>query len=111
MDVIKAVENFQYYHSMTGQSREEWEAWRVQACEEWMLDKEILRKEGEGNGSSKSESDYSSDDKIVSVTKGDRGQGWSEPEYRLPDAARLSGEDGAVRKGVSGSWYSTRGCY
>ncbi len=31
MDVIKAVESYPYYHSMTGQSREEWEAWRVQA--------------------------------------------------------------------------------
>ena len=44
MDIIKAVEDFSYYHSMTGQSREEWQAWRVQAVEEWMLDKEILEK-------------------------------------------------------------------
>lgn len=44
MDVIKAVEGYPYCHSVTGQSMEEWAAWRVQAVEEWMLDKAILEK-------------------------------------------------------------------
>lgn len=49
MDVIKAIEDFQYFHSMTGRSRKDWETWRVQACEEWKLDKAILE-EGENHG-------------------------------------------------------------
>lgn len=50
MDIIRGIENFQYYHSMTGGSREEWQAWRVQAVEEWMLDKKILEKGAEEDG-------------------------------------------------------------
>ena len=50
MDVIKAVEGYPYYHSVTGQSMEEWAAWRVQAMEEWMLDKAILQKGAEEDG-------------------------------------------------------------
>lgn len=56
MDVIKAVGSYPYYHSMTGQSREEWEAWRVQACEEWMLDKAILEKGEDVDGKADSDS-------------------------------------------------------
>lgn len=56
MDIIKAVESYPYYHSMTGQSREEWEAWRVQACEEWMLDKAILEKGEDVDGEADSDS-------------------------------------------------------
>lgn len=48
MNIIEAVESYPYYHSMTGGSREEWEAWRVRACEEWMLGRRIL--EGDSNG-------------------------------------------------------------
>ena len=50
MDVIKAVESYSYYHDVTGQSREQWEEWRVQACEEWMLDKGILEKGEDEDG-------------------------------------------------------------
>ena len=50
MDVIKAVESYSYYHGITGQSWKEWEAWRVQACEEWMLDKSIIGKGDSGDG-------------------------------------------------------------
>lgn len=100
MDIIKLVESYPYYHSMTGGSREEWAAWRVRACEEWMLSKEILGKEGEGDGSSKSESDDSGDDGILSEPARDCGQGRGEREHRVPDAARLSGEDGPFRESL-----------
>lgn len=50
MDVIKEIKSYPYYHSMTGQSREEWAAWRVQAVDEWMLDKKILEKGEEEDG-------------------------------------------------------------
>ena len=110
MDVIKAVESYPYYHSMTGQSREEWEAWRVQACEEWMLDKNILGKESERDGSSESEPDNSSNDSILSVSAGDCGQGRGERQYRVPDAARVPGEDGSVRPCVQGSGDIPGGC-
>ena len=72
MDVIKAIESYPYYHSMTGQSREEWQAWRVQAVEEWMLDKEILRREGETDGMCEGETDNSGNDSILHVSVGDR---------------------------------------
>lgn len=110
MDIIKAVEEFSYYHSMTGQSREEWQAWRVQAVEEWMLDKEILEKGEEEDGSSESESDHSSNDSILYESAGDCGGSRRIRQCCLPDAARLSGEDGAVREGVPGSGDSSRGC-
>lgn len=102
MDVIKAVESYPYYHSMTGQSREEWEAWRVQACEEWMLDKNILGKESERDGSSESKTNHSSNDGILHESAGDCGQGRGEREHRLSDAARVPGEDGQVRPCVQG---------
>lgn len=54
MDVIKAIENYSYYHRITGRSWDEWNAWRVQACEEWMLDKAILEKGDSADG----ETDY-----------------------------------------------------
>lgn len=111
MDVIKAIKIFQYYHSMTGQSREEWAAWRVQACEEWMLDKSILGKEGEGNGSSKGESDNSSNDKILYVTKGDCRGSRRVRQYSVPDAARVSGETRKVREGVQSTGDSPGGCH
>ncbi len=98
MDVIKAVESYPYYHSMTGQSREEWEAWRVQACEEWMLDKAILEK-GE-DGSSESKPDYSVNDSVLSVATGDCGQSRGERQYRLSDAARVLGEARKVWEGM-----------
>lgn len=111
MDVIKAVESYPYYHSMTGQSREEWEAWRVQACEEWMLDKNILGKESERDGSSESEPDHSGNDSILHEPAGNRGQSWGERQYRLPDAARVFGEDGPVRESMPGAGDSSRGYY
>lgn len=100
MDVIKAVESYPYYHSMTGQSREEWEAWRVQACEEWMLDKNILGKESERDGSSESKPDYSGNDSVLSVATGDCGQSRGERQYRLSDAARVLGEARKVWEGM-----------
>lgn len=111
MDVIKAVEDFTYYHSMTGQSREEWEAWRVQACEEWMLDKNILGKESERDGSSESKPDHSGNDSVLSVATGDCGQSRGERQYRLSDAARVFGEDGPVRPCVQGSGDIPGGCH
>lgn len=50
MDVIKAIESYPYYQSMTGGSREEWEVWRVKAVKEWMLDESILQKGAEEDG-------------------------------------------------------------
>lgn len=94
MDVIKAVEDFTYYHSMTGQSREEWQAWRVQAVEEWMLDKKILGKESERDGMCEGEPDNSGDDRFLPVSAGDCGQGRGERQHSLQDAARVPGEDG-----------------
>lgn len=111
MDIIKAVEDFSYYHSMTDQSREGWQAWRVQAVEEWMLDKKILGKEGERDGSGEGEPDNSGNDGILHESAGDRGQGRGERQHRLPDAARVPGEDGQVRESVPGSWHSSGGCY
>ena len=111
MDVIKAVESYPYYHSMTGQSREEWEAWRVQACEEWMLDKNILGKESERDGSSESKPDYSGNDSIMHEPTGNRGQSRGERQYRLSDAARVFGEDGPVRPCVQGSGDIPGGCH
>lgn len=37
MDIIKALEDFNYYHSVTDGSLEEWKAWRQQAVREWGL--------------------------------------------------------------------------
>lgn len=111
MDVIRAIESYPYYHSMTGQSREEWAAWRVQACKEWMPDKNILGKDGVGNGSSKSKSDYSSNDSILHEPAGDCGQGRGEREHRLPDAARVLGEARKVREGMQGLGDIPGGCH
>ena len=44
MDVIKAIENYMYYHRITGKSIKEWQKWRIQAVAEWKLDKGILKK-------------------------------------------------------------------
>ena len=110
MDVIKAVESYSYYHNITGQSREEWEAWRVHACEEWMLNKAILGKEGENNGSSKSESDHSSNDRFLHVSKRDCGGSRRIRQHCVSDAARLSGETREIREGLPGVEGSSRGC-
>ena len=101
MDVIRAIEDYQYYHDMTGQGREEWAAWRVQACGEWMLDKKILGKESGKDGSGESEHE----------STGNRGQGRGEREHRLPDAARVPGEDGQVREGVRRPGDIPGGCH
>lgn len=45
MDVIRAIEDYSYYHSITGGSREEWEAWRVAAMKEWELDPDKVESE------------------------------------------------------------------
>ena len=111
MDVIRAIEDYQYYHDMTGQGREEWSAWRVQAVEEWMLDKKILGKESGKDGSGESEPDNSSDDCIMHESTGNRGQGRGEREHRLPDAARVPGEDGQVREGVRRPGDIPGGCH
>lgn len=111
MDIIKAVEDFSNYHSMTGQSREEWQAWRVQAVEEWMLDKEILGKESERDGSSESEPDNSGNDGVLSVSTGDCGQGRGERQHSLQDAAWVPGEDGQIRESVFRPGDSSGGCH
>ena len=100
MDVIKAVESYPYYHSMTGQSREGWEAWRVQACEEWMLDKNILGKESERDGSSESKPDYSGNDSVLSVSTGDCGQGRGIGQCGVQNQKRLSGETRKIRESM-----------
>lgn len=38
MDDIRAIEDYGYYHALTGQSREEWEEWRAETIELWGLD-------------------------------------------------------------------------
>lgn len=45
MDVIRAIEDYNYYHSVTGGSREEWKAWRVAAMKEWELDSDKVESE------------------------------------------------------------------
>lgn len=37
MDVIKAIENYEYYHQHTGGEPEQWVSWRQQAAQEWGL--------------------------------------------------------------------------
>ena len=110
MDVIKAVENYSYYHGITLQSREEWEAWRVQACEEWMLDKAILGKEGEEDGLCESEPDHSGNDRFLHGSKGDCRQSRGERQHCLPDAARLLGEDGPVWESLPCAGDRSGGC-
>ena len=68
-----------------------------------MLDKNILGKESERDGSSESEPDYSGNDSILHEPAGDCGQGRGERQYRLPDAARVPGEDGQIRESVPGA--------
>ena len=47
VDVIRAIEDYSYYHSVTGRSQEEWEAWRVAAMKEWELDPDKVESEEE----------------------------------------------------------------
>lgn len=110
MDVIKAIESFQYYHSMTGQSREEWAVWRVQACSEWMLDESILGRECVEDGSSKGEPDHSSNDEILHESEGDRGRCGGIGQHSLSNEKRLPGEDGPFWARVQGPGDSPGGC-
>lgn len=100
MDVIRAIESYPYYHSMTGQSREEWEAWRVQTCEEWMLDKGILGKESERDGSSESGRDCSGNDSVLHESPGDSGQGGGICQCGLQSQKRLFGETRKIRENL-----------
>ena len=43
--MIRAIEDYSYYHSVTGRSQEEWEAWRVAAMKEWELDPDKVESE------------------------------------------------------------------
>ncbi len=54
MNVIKAIEDYSYYHKITGQSMDKWEKWRTEEVEKWHLDKSILWKEVAADG----EADY-----------------------------------------------------
>lgn len=38
MDVIRAIEDFLYYHRITGQDWNKWQDWRVSAAREWHID-------------------------------------------------------------------------
>lgn len=44
MDVIRAVEDYTYYHNMTGNSPVTWEKWRIKVIEEWKLDKAMMER-------------------------------------------------------------------
>lgn len=44
MDVIRAIESYAYYHNVTGQNRDAWEKWRIEAVEEWQLDRSLIQK-------------------------------------------------------------------
>lgn len=76
-----------------------------------MLDKNILGKESERDGSSESEPDYSGNDSILHEPAGDCGQGRGERQYRLPDAARVPGEDGQVRESMFRAGDIPGGCH
>lgn len=43
MNVITAIEDFEYYKSFTGHSYRKWKRWRKRAVRHWKLDKKILR--------------------------------------------------------------------
>lgn len=38
MDVIKAIEDYSYYYSATGQDQDTWTMWRAEAVNKWGLD-------------------------------------------------------------------------
>lgn len=42
MNIIKAIEDFTYYHNVTGHCRKEWKKWRIQAVEDWKLDISLI---------------------------------------------------------------------
>lgn len=42
MDVIKVIESFVYYHSLTGKTVEYWQIWRIKAIDEWKLDRALI---------------------------------------------------------------------
>lgn len=44
MNVIKAIEDYSYYHKITGQCMDAWEKWRASEVEKWDLDKAMLEK-------------------------------------------------------------------
>lgn len=48
MNIIKAIEDFTYYHNVTGQDRKAWEEWRIKAVEEWQLDRALIEKGEKG---------------------------------------------------------------
>lgn len=50
MNVIKAIEDYSYYHKITGQSMDKWEKWRTKEVEKWHLDKSILGKGASADG-------------------------------------------------------------
>lgn len=43
MNVITAIEDFEYYTRLTGNSYRKWKRWRKRAVRRWDLDKKILR--------------------------------------------------------------------
>lgn len=45
MNIIRAIEEFSYYYSITGRSLDEWRTWRQQAMKEWGLASEKCREE------------------------------------------------------------------
>lgn len=50
MNVIKAIEDYSYYHKITGQCMDAWEKWRAAEVEKWDLDKAMLKKGAGADG-------------------------------------------------------------
>lgn len=50
MNVIKAIEDYSYYHKITGQGMKHWEKWRAKEVAKWHLDKSMLGKGASADG-------------------------------------------------------------
>lgn len=50
MNVIRAIEEFDYFSRITGKSMEQWEKWRAKEVGKWNLDKSILGKGAVADG-------------------------------------------------------------
>lgn len=50
MNVIKAIEDYSYYHKITGQDMCKWKKWRAAIVDKWHLDKTILEKGAAADG-------------------------------------------------------------
>lgn len=50
MNVLRAIEDFDYFNQITGQNMKQWEKWRAKKVEKWNLDKATLEKGAVANG-------------------------------------------------------------